>query len=65
MASRVALLVNSLGIQEDVCMTGGGAKNSGVVNILEQILGGSIKRIRKADPSSPAQSGRDTRKGKD
>ena len=50
MAARVALLVNSLGLKNDVCMTGGGAKNTGLVNTLEGLIGSSIKRIRKDDP---------------
>ena len=50
MAARVALLVNSLGLQNDVCLTGGGAKNNGLVNTLEGLIGSSIKRIRKDDP---------------
>ncbi|MDY6903385.1 MAG: acyl-CoA dehydratase activase [Thermodesulfobacteriota bacterium] len=49
MAGRVALLVNSLGVEKDVCMTGGVSKNAGVVNTLEGLIGCGIKRIRKAD----------------
>ncbi|MFW5937213.1 MAG: acyl-CoA dehydratase activase [Desulfosalsimonas sp.] len=49
MAGRVALLVNSLGVKKDVCMTGGVSKNAGVVNTLEGLIGCGTKRIRKAD----------------
>jgi predicted CoA-substrate-specific enzyme activase len=50
MASRMAVLANSVGVERDVCMTGGVAKNSGVVSALEKLLGVRIKRIRRSDP---------------
>ncbi|MCU0847510.1 MAG: acyl-CoA dehydratase activase [Spirochaetes bacterium] len=50
MASRMAILANSIGLENDVCMTGGVAKNNGVVNALEKHLGIRIKRIRREDP---------------
>ena len=50
MASRMSTLVSSIGIEREVCMTGGVAKNSGVVSALEKTLGIRIKRIRKDDP---------------
>jgi (R)-2-hydroxyacyl-CoA dehydratese activating ATPase len=50
MASRMATLANSIGLEKDVCMTGGVAKNDGVVNALEKNLGIRIKRIRREDP---------------
>jgi predicted CoA-substrate-specific enzyme activase len=50
MASRMAILANSIGLENDVCMTGGVAKNNGVVNALEKNLGIRIKRIRREDP---------------
>ncbi|MFH2065903.1 MAG: acyl-CoA dehydratase activase [Pseudomonadota bacterium] len=50
MAKRAAILANSVGIEPDVCMTGGVAKNEGVVRDLEKLLGKNIKRTRKADP---------------
>ncbi len=50
MAKRVAILANSVGIEQDVCMTGGVAKNEGVVQDLEKLLGKNIKKMRKADP---------------
>ena len=50
MASRVAILVNSLKPEGDILMTGGVAKNIGVVSTLEKLLGVRIKKARKADP---------------
>ncbi len=46
MAGRVAILANSVGVDKDVCMTGGVAKNQGVVRHLERLLGVRIKRLR-------------------
>ncbi|MCP4694244.1 MAG: 2-hydroxyglutaryl-CoA dehydratase, partial [Desulfobacterales bacterium] len=39
MASRVAVLASSVGTEKDVCMTGGVAKNKGVVSFLEKLIG--------------------------
>jgi len=50
MASRMAVIVNNIGFEKDVVMTGGVAKNSGVVAALEKLLGIRIKRINSADP---------------
>jgi predicted CoA-substrate-specific enzyme activase len=50
MAKRAAILVNSVGVERDICMTGGVAKNEGVVQDLEKLLGKTIKKTRKADP---------------
>ena len=50
MASRMSTLANNIGLESDVCMTGGVAKNNGVVNALEKNLGIRIKRIRREDP---------------
>lgn len=50
MANRVAMLVGSLKVEPDVCMTGGVAKNTGVVRAMEKLLGVRIKKARKADP---------------
>jgi len=50
MAQRTALLVNSLGPAQNLCMTGGVAKNPGVVKALGEQLGVRIKPIRKLDP---------------
>ena len=45
MARRVKALVGRIGIVEEVCMTGGVAKNSGVVKSLEEILKVQIKKM--------------------
>ncbi|MBW1988935.1 MAG: 2-hydroxyglutaryl-CoA dehydratase [Deltaproteobacteria bacterium] len=50
MAARVATLANSVGMAPDVCMTGGVAKNQGVVRALEKLLSIRIVIPRKADP---------------
>ena len=50
MASRMAVLANNIGLERDLCMTGGVAKNAGVVSALEKLLGMTIKRIKKVDP---------------
>ncbi len=50
MASRVAVLASSVGVKKDVCMTGGVAKNKGVVSFLEKLIDAKIKKVRKADP---------------
>lgn len=50
MASRISTLVSSIGIEREVCMTGGVAKNSGVVSSLEKALGIHLKKIRRDDP---------------
>ncbi|MBP7232062.1 MAG: 2-hydroxyglutaryl-CoA dehydratase [Syntrophaceae bacterium] len=50
MASRMSTLANNIGLEKDVCMTGGVAKNNGVVSALEKHLGLRIKRIRREDP---------------
>lgn len=50
MASRVAMLVNAVKPEGDIFMTGGVAKNIGVVETLEKLIGRRIKRARKADP---------------
>lgn len=50
MANRVAMLTNAIKIENDICMTGGVAKNSGVVKALSKLLGCRIKQIKKADP---------------
>lgn len=50
MASRVAILVNAVKPSGDILMTGGVAKNIGVVSTLEKLLGMKIKKARKADP---------------
>jgi len=50
MASRMAVMAHGVGIEPDVCMTGGVAKNEGVVTALEKLLGVRIKKIRRHDP---------------
>ncbi len=50
MANRVAILANTIKVEKDICMTGGVAKNVGVVTTLGKILGIRIKIARKADP---------------
>ena len=50
MAKRVAILVNTVKPEGDVLMTGGVAKNLGVVATLEKLLGRKIIKARKADP---------------
>lgn len=50
MAQRIALLVNGVKPRGNLLMTGGVAKNVGVVSTLEKLLGMRIKKSRKADP---------------
>lgn len=50
MANRVAMLANAMGLENDICMTGGVAKNKGVVHALERIMGKRIKDVRQVDP---------------
>ncbi len=57
MAKRAAILVNSVGVEQDIIMTGGVAKNEGVVRDLEKLLGRKIKRTGKADPQTAGAIG--------
>jgi (R)-2-hydroxyacyl-CoA dehydratese activating ATPase len=50
MAARVAILVNAVKPESDIFMSGGVAKNIGVVSTLEKLLGKKIKKARRADP---------------
>ncbi len=50
MANRVSMLTNALKVENDICMTGGVAKNTGVVKSLGKLLGCRIKKIRRVDP---------------
>lgn len=50
MAKRVAILASAVRAEKEVVMTGGVAKNRGVVSTLEKILGYRIRKIRRADP---------------
>jgi predicted CoA-substrate-specific enzyme activase len=49
MAKRVAILAKAVGLERDVCMTGGVAKNTGVVKSMEKLINTGIKRLRE-DP---------------
>jgi predicted CoA-substrate-specific enzyme activase len=57
MAIRMATIVNNIGLEGDICMTGGVAKNSGVILSLEKQLGCRIKKIRKYDPQAAGAIG--------
>ncbi len=50
MANRIAILANTIKAEKDISMTGGVAKNAGVVTTLSKIIGHKIKVARKADP---------------
>lgn len=50
MAKRVAALAGSIGVEEDVVMTGGVAKNSGVFHALSQALNTQLKNLEETDP---------------
>ncbi len=49
MAARVAMLAKAAGVEKDVCMTGGVAKNVGVLKALEVHLEVPMRRLR-VDP---------------
>lgn len=46
MAARVAILARAVSIEKDVCMSGGVAKNTGVLKSLENQLNVPIRRLR-------------------
>lgn len=50
MAKRVATLANSIKPEMEICMTGGVAKNKGVVSTLEKLMGCRFRKLRKGDP---------------
>jgi (R)-2-hydroxyacyl-CoA dehydratese activating ATPase len=50
MANRIAILANTIKAEKDISMTGGVAKNEGVVTTLSKTIGQKIKIARKADP---------------
>lgn len=50
MANRIAILANTIKAEKDISMTGGVAKNEGVVTTLSKTIGQKIKVARKADP---------------
>lgn len=49
MAERIAILANRLGVEPDLCLTGGVAKNTGVCGDMERLLGQKTRKI-KTDP---------------
>ncbi len=49
MAERIAILANRLGVEPDLCLTGGVAKNTGVRRDVERLLGRKTRKI-KTDP---------------
>jgi (R)-2-hydroxyacyl-CoA dehydratese activating ATPase len=49
MAARVAILAKAAGVEKDVCMTGGVAKNVGVLKALEESMDVPMRRLR-VDP---------------
>ncbi|MBU2511048.1 2-hydroxyglutaryl-CoA dehydratase [bacterium] len=50
LANRVASLAKSIGVDQDIVMTGGVAKNSGVFKALSQGLNLELKRLSGIDP---------------
>jgi predicted CoA-substrate-specific enzyme activase len=50
LSKRVASMAKSIGIKEDVVMTGGVAKNSGVFNAISEVLGIPSKSLNGIDP---------------
>lgn len=46
MAARVAILARNVGVEKEVCMTGGVAKNVAVVANLEKLLDVRVRRLR-------------------
>jgi predicted CoA-substrate-specific enzyme activase len=50
MTARILTLVNNLQFETDICMTGGVAKNKGIVQGIEKELGLRLKQIRRHDP---------------
>ena len=50
LASRVASLAKSIGVDQDIVMTGGVAKNSGVFKALSEGLGLPVKSLPDMDP---------------
>lgn len=49
MAERIVILANRLGVEPDLCLTGGVAKNTGVCRDVERMLGRKTRKI-KTDP---------------
>jgi len=50
MANRVSMMASAMALENDICMTGGVAKNKGVVHALTRITGKRLKDIRQIDP---------------
>ena len=50
MADRLNTIVKKVGVEEDVAVTGGVAKNVAVVNNLKEVLGVEILEFKKIDP---------------
>jgi predicted CoA-substrate-specific enzyme activase len=50
LAKRVASMAKSIGVQEDVVMTGGVAKNSCVFGAISEVLNVSLKTLDNVDP---------------
>jgi predicted CoA-substrate-specific enzyme activase len=44
-ANRLVTMVKRVGLKEDACVTGGVAKNTGIVTRLENMLGAEIKEM--------------------
>ncbi|HDP79889.1 MAG TPA: 2-hydroxyglutaryl-CoA dehydratase [Spirochaetes bacterium] len=57
MAGRMTVLLNVVGVEKDVCMTGGVAKNPGVTAAIESLAGVKLKKIRKIDPQMAGAAG--------
>jgi predicted CoA-substrate-specific enzyme activase len=50
MAGRIAAMAFSIGVEDDIVMTGGGAKNSGLFNALSDSLRKPLKAMNGIDP---------------
>lgn len=50
LAKRAASMAKSIGVKEDVVMTGGVAKNSGVFRAISEVLGVPLKTLGNVDP---------------
>lgn len=50
MAERISKMTRKVGLNKKVAMTGGVAKNEGVLRALEEVLGVEVVRLDKADP---------------
>jgi predicted CoA-substrate-specific enzyme activase len=50
LSKRVSAMARSIGVEQDIVMTGGVAKNSGVFNAISDALGLPLKAIEGVDP---------------